>query len=326
MIYLSESVVGKGLFSNPRRPAGWDQQGSDWIWLPKTDRSILLLPSPSSDPALTLLASDKDEALGPASKQALSSKLGIDVELSKASDVVAEILTATDRAWPAIQPTKEGFFEYSLGGQKWYSDKAVKGGSTATSNLSNTENPLSESGTFANSAIFGAIQSAGGVAKPASTNQGSMSKYVATFDSNHSTRIYVSARSNNNQLQGAGTRIQSGGECYLLLIDYGTNTSLSLYSIDSGEGFTAIGSSFTVSAQTPAFNITLASNGSTHTISLAGSSQGTRTDAGLSGGVAGFYLYAESSVDNSEITQIDFDGISVGGGKPAAFFARLMGA
>jgi hypothetical protein len=308
MLYLSESLAGSGKRNDQFRPLGSDQPDWDCIYLGPTGRSLLWLPSPSVNPALTALSADKDEAIGAAAKQALDSKLGVSIKLGKTADVLAEILLDGGKGWPALKPTR-GFYEIWLANQRWFSLKEISGGATATSNFDGTESPLSEGGHWIKPGDYAAIQKFSGEACPVTQGGDCSAQYVyGSFAGDHSARLYVSNRQSDHQLQGPCTRIQADAALYVVIVDYASNVALQLSKVDAARSFTALGAAFVISAPGTVFNLTLDSTGTTHTVSLNGVSQGTRTDATYSGGDAGLYMYAEGSVLFSAATQIVMTG------------------
>lgn len=184
---------------------------------------------------------------------------------------------------------------------------------SASSNFNTAENPLSEGGVWDNGAgAWGTVQATGTVAQPTTANTDSLARRNSpTFGGNHYAE--VKSASLNNGDHGPCVRIASAtdGDCYYLA--RGSSAWVRIYRIsDTGSlSFIQLGSDFAAAANNDILRLDI--NGSTLTYFKNGVSQGTRSDATLSGGQPGFAVYGASAVTDSQVDDWSADDGAAGG-------------
>lgn len=325
MLYLFESMVGTGKTADPRRPIGSDQPGWSSCLLGNTGRGLLWLPSPSSNPALTLLAADKDDTLGPAVKSTINTKLGTSVQLSKASDVIAEILLTSGKGWPALKPTRAGYIEIYLNNALWYKQKAIKGGSNVSSTFSTTQNPVSEGGfwTAAGGSYWRVCRTDGSTLRATGVNDPwCVTKYAGSvFQSDHSSQVFVSVRNTTQDVPGAMTRVQSNGDGYIASNQFFDDTFMWVgYVLGVDGSLTVVATPLVGFTITVPYDMKMSSNGSVHSAYINGTLVAIITDSQFTGGTPGAFVFALNNVADCAITQwIGDDGLRQQNGRPDYF-------
>lgn len=166
---------------------------------------------------------------------------------------------------------------------------------SATTSFPLTESPISEAGAWTSGpGPAGDFLTNAGFARVSVIDVDSIARYEAvTFASDQEAEVTLQTPGNNVNM-GPAVRIQgtTNPACYLCFcIGF---TSVQMARVDSSLNFTNLGASFAGLGLTAGSKIKLRVVGSTLTLFIDGSSQGTRTDATLTGGQPGMHGFAET--------------------------------
>lgn len=317
-LYLSEEMIGTGVWGDPYRPRGVADRFDQWsvIYLGNTGKSFLWLPNVSLDPTLTLLGSDRVDTMGLVLRTRLGNKLNLPTSsFTNTREIIAEALLTSGKGWNTLQPTR-GKYQVWLN-ELWEERPAIGGGASATEVFS----AAIDTGKWAvgPGSHFGDIQSVSGKGRATSlSTDSSLVLLTPSIGADQYAQVVITGSS--AEYAGVILRGQTSGNiCYGIFAEVGGNCLT--YKWDSGGAQTQIGADTgTVASGSLLY-------GEISGSSLLAKDDGAnlytpRTDTTIASGQPGCFMYAQGDVALVEIDT--WEGGDLGGGGASSPLRRVF--